>query len=166
MIRRITITLAVLAVASLVLADDHMHVAAAASPSFDKMKALVGDWKADVPGMGTTSASYKLYSDGTALVEEMKTHGDTMVSVYYPTADGVAMTHYCSTHNQPHMVAASGAQNLSFSQVSIDNLPSKDAMHMSAVNFAFKDANHFTATWTNTNAGKDMVVPFDFVRVK
>ena len=164
MIRRITMTLAVLAVASLVLADEHMHAAAIASPSFDKMKSLVGEWKAGVPGMGTTSASYKLYSDGTALVEELKTHGDTMVSVYYPTADGVAMTHYCSTHNQPHMVATGG--NLSFSEVSIDNLPSKDAMHMKAVDFAFKDANHFTATWTNANAGKDMVVPFNFVRVK
>jgi hypothetical protein len=54
MIRRITMTLAVLAVASLVLADEHMHAAAIASPSFDKMKALVGTWKADVPGMGTT----------------------------------------------------------------------------------------------------------------
>ena len=165
MIRRITMTLAVLAMASLTFAADHMQPPPApASPSFDKMKALVGDWKADVPGMGTTSASYKLYSDGTALVEELKTHGDTMVSVYYPTADGVAMTHYCSTHNQPHMVATGG--NLSFSEVSIDNLPSKDAMHMKAVDFAFKDANHFTATWTNTGGGKDMAVPFNFVRVK
>ena len=164
MIRRITMTLAVLAVASFALADEHMHAAAIASPSFDKMKSLVGEWKADIPGMGTTSASYKLYSDGSALVEELKTHGDTMVSVYYPTADGMAMTHYCSSHNQPHMVATGG--NLSFSEVSIDNLPSKDAMHMKAVDFAFKDANHFTATWTNASAGKEMVVPFNFARVK
>jgi hypothetical protein len=167
MIRRITMTLAVLAVASVTFAADHMQPSPApASPSFDKMKALVGSWKADVPGMGMASASYKLYSDGTALVEELKTHGDTMVSVYYPTADGVAMTHYCTTHNQPHMVATGGAQNLSFSEVSIDNLQSKDAMHMKAVDFAFKDENHFTATWTNASAGHDMAVPFNFVRVK
>jgi hypothetical protein len=166
MIRRITMTLAVLAVASLVLADEHMHAAAIASPSFDKMKALVGTWKADVPGMGTTSATYALHSDGSALVEEMNTHGENMVSVYYPTADGVAMTHYCSMHNQPHMVATGGGKNVSFSEVSVDNLTSKDAGHMKAVDFAFTDANHFTATWTNTGDGKDMPVAFNFVRVK
>ena len=76
------------------------------------------------------------------------------------------MTHYCSGHNQPHMVATGGRQNVSFSEVSVDNLTSKDAGHMKAVDFAFTDANHFTATWTNATAGKDMAVPFDFVRVK
>jgi hypothetical protein len=167
MIRRITMTLAVLAVASLAFAADHMQPSPApASPSFDKMKALVGTWKADVPGMGETSATYALRSDGSALVEELNTHGKTMVSVYYPTTDGVSMTHYCAMHNQPHMVATGGGQNVSFSEVSVDNLPSKDAPHMKAVDFAFTDANHFTATWTHSEGGKDMAVPFNFVRVK
>ncbi len=166
MIRRITTTLAVLAVASLAFAADHMHAAAPASPAFDKMKSLVGNWKAEMPGMGAATAKYSLHSDGSALVEELKMHGENMVTVYYPTADGVAMTHYCSSHNQPHMVATGGGQNLSFSEVSVDNLPSKDAEHMKAVDFAFKDKNHFTATWIHTADGKDMPVPFEFVRVK
>ena len=165
MIRRITLTLAVLAIASLAFAADQMQPAPApASPTFDKMKALVGDWKAEMPGMGTATATYRLRSDGTALIEELKTHGDTMVSVYYPTVDGVAMTHYCTAHNQPHMVATGG--NLSFSQVSIDNLQSKDSMQMKAVDFALKDANHFTSTWTIANGGKETSAPFNFVRVK
>ena len=166
MIRRITMTLAVLAIASFVLADEHMHAAAPASPSFEKMKALVGDWKADVPGMGEATANYSLHSDGGALVEELKMHGENMVSVYYPTTDGVAMTHYCASHNQPHMVATGAGPNVSFSEVSVDNLPSKDAEHMKAVDFAFKDANHFTATWMHTGGGKEMPAVFNFVRVK
>jgi hypothetical protein len=166
MIRRITMTLAVLAVASFAFADDHMKAAAPASPAFDRMKSLVGDWKAEIPGMGEATANYSLHSDGSALVEELKMHGENMVTVYYPTADGVAMTHYCSGHNQPHMVATGGGQNLSFSEVSVDNLPSKDAEHMKAVDFAFKDANHFTATWMHTGGGKDAAMPFNFVRVK
>ena len=166
MIRRITMTLASLAIASLAFAADHMHTAAPLSPAFDKMKSLAGNWKADIPGMGEATATYSLHSDGGALVEELKMHGENMVTVYYPTADGVAMTHYCSTHNQPHMVATGGGDNVSFSEVSVDNLPSKDAEHMKAVDFAFKDANHFTATWTRTEGGKDGAVPFNFVRVK
>lgn len=167
MIRRITMTLATLAIASLAFAGGHMqHAAAPASPAFDKMKALVGTWKAEVPGMGEGTATYSLHSDGGALVEELTMHGENMVSVYYPTADGVAMTHYCSTHNQPHMVAKGSGPNVSFSEVSVDNLPSKDANHMRAVDFAFQDADHFTATWMSTSEGKDMPVAFKFSRVK
>lgn len=166
MIRRITMTLAVLALASVAFAGEHMHAAPPASPSFEKMKALVGDWKADIPGMGEATATYSLHSDSGALVEELKMHGENMVTVYYPTAGGVAMTHYCSSHNQPHMVATGAGPNVSFSEVSVDNLPSKDAEHMKAVDFAFMDANHFTATWMHSGGGKDMAVPFHFVRVR
>jgi len=57
MIRRISMTLAVLTIASLAFAGDHQHAAAPASPSFDKMKSLVGDWKADGRGNGDVLAS-------------------------------------------------------------------------------------------------------------
>ena len=166
MIRRISMTLAVLTIASLAFAGDHQHAAAPASPSFDKMKSLVGDWKAEIPGMGAATATYSLHSDGGALVEELKMHGENMVSVYYPTTDGVAMTHYCSGHNQPHMVSTGAGQDVSFAEVSVDNLSSKDAEHMKAVDFAFKDKDHFTATWTHTAGGKDAPVPFHFLRMK
>jgi hypothetical protein len=60
----------------------------------------------------------------------------------------------------------SGGQNLDFSFVSVSNLASKEASHMTAVNFAFKDKDHFTATWTNRENGKETPVPFAFTRVK
>ncbi len=160
MTRRITMILVALTFASLSVAN------AATSPAFQKMKTLVGDWKADIPGMGAATAKYSLHSDGTALVEELSMHGDNMVTVYYPTADGIAMTHYCSSHNQPHMIASGGADKISFAEVSVDNLPSKDAEHMKGVDFTFNDADHFTATWMHSGGGKDMAVPFNFARVK
>ena len=169
MTRRIAISIAVLTIATLAFAGDTHHMAnAPTSPAFEKMKALVGEWKANVPPMGDVTATYSLHSDGSALVEEMKMPDNvSMVTVYYSTKDGVAMTHYCSGHNQPHMVArGTGAGNVSFSEVSVDNLPSKDAQHMSAVGFAFKDADHFTATWVNSAAGKKMPVPFVYTRVR
>lgn len=166
--KRITMVLTVLAVASIGLAAEHQHgTPAPSSPAFEKMKSLVGTWKADIPGMGESVATYTLHSDGSALVENMTGHGEDMVTVYYPTADGVAMTHYCSSHNQPHMVAkGANTDTISFSEVSVDNLPSKDAMHMNGVDFAFKDADHFTATWMMSAGGNESPHPFNFVRVR
>jgi hypothetical protein len=168
MTRRITIVLAVLTLAVAAFAGEKHHMAnAPASPAFEKMKALVGDWKANVPGMGDIEATYSMHSDGGALLEELRMPGEvSMITVYYPTSKGVAMTHYCSGHNQPHMVAKGGGEKVSFSEVSVDNLPSKDAEHMKAVDFAFQDADHFTATWTNTSKGKETPVPFNFTRVR
>ena len=169
MTRKILITLAVLIVSIAAFAGDHNHMAqkAPSSPAFDKMKSLVGNWKANVPGMGDIDATYSMYSDGGALLEELKMPGEmSMITVYYPTSNGVAMTHYCSDHNQPHMVAKGGAERVTFKAVSVDNLASKDAAHMKAVDFAFKDSDHFTATWTHTGEGKDSPVPFNFTRVR
>lgn len=150
-----------------VVAGEH-HPAMAPSPAFDKMKALIGNWKAAVPNFGDVTVNYSLYSDGSALLETLKMPGEgSMISVYYPTGGDVAMTHYCAGHNQPHMRASSSdGQMLKFAMDSIDNLPSKDADHMDAVVFTFKDADHFTAQWRSTAAGKSSVTPFEFTRVR
>jgi hypothetical protein len=87
----------------------------------------------------------------------------SMITVYYPNGKELAMTHYCSSHNQPHMIAKAGTH--AFVTDSVANLTSKDAEHMKAVSFDFKDADHFTATWINTTAGKEQSVPFNFTRV-
>jgi hypothetical protein len=169
MTRRLTILITALALAALAQAGENHHMAnAPSSPAFDRMKSLVGQWKATIPGMGDVTATYSLHSDDSALVEDLTmSDGTTMVSVYYPTAKGVAMTHYCASHNQPHMVAeGSNTQEVAFSEVSVDNLPSKDAMHMKAVDFAFKDAGHFTATWTHAGNGKETPIAFNFARVQ
>ena len=165
--RRITIPLMLLTLtAALYAGESHHHMAnAPTSPAFEKMKALVGEWKANVPPMGDVTAAYSLHSDGSALLEELKmADGTSMVTVYYPTKSGVAMTHYCSGHNQPHMVASGGGDNLAFTEVSVENLPAKDTPHMKAVDFAFQDADHFTATWKM--AGVNETHPFVFTRVK
>src|SRR3989442_1516125 len=101
----------ILLVAGAAFAGEH-HGTLKSSPGFDKMKSLVGDWTATVPNMGKVEATYSLHSDGSALLEELKMPGEaSMITVYYPAGDSVAMTHYCSGHNQPHMKASgSGAQ--------------------------------------------------------
>ena len=56
MTRRISISIAVLTVATLAFAGENHHMAnAPASPAFEKMKALVGEWKANVPPAGASA---------------------------------------------------------------------------------------------------------------
>ena len=55
----------ILLVAAAAFAGEHQHATAASSPGFDKMKALVGEWTADVPNMGKVTATYSMHSDGS-----------------------------------------------------------------------------------------------------
>src|SRR5712691_10845135 len=166
-----TLVFMILLVAAAAFAGEHQHATAASSPGFDKMKALVGEWTATVPNMGKVTATYTMHSDGSALLEELKMpaeHGEqSMITVYYPMGSDIAMTHYCSRHNQPHMKASgSNAQSVKFAAISIDNLASQNDHHMDGVQFTFKDADHFTAAWSNVDDGKTMTVPFEFTRVR
>lgn len=163
---RITILLVAL-LAPIALAGTGYQHSGPTSPAFDKMKSLVGEWKATVPGIGEVTASYTLHSDGSALLETLSSAEGTMITVYYPTAKGIAMTHYCSSHNQPSMQAKGTDGNaLDFKVVSVANLASKDDPHMSALNVTFKDNDHFTAAWTHSANGKNDTMPFEFTRVK
>ena len=145
----------------------HQHQAVNC-PAFDQMKSLIGDWQATVPNLGVVTASYSLHSDGSALLETLKMpDGVSMITVYYPAGRNLAMTHYCSGHNQPHMTAnGADPQVLEFAATSVDNLLSKDAEHMEGVTFTFKDSDHFTAAWTNVGGGKSNTIPFEFARTK
>ncbi len=151
-------------VATAAVAGEH-HPPLVSSPGFDKLKTLVGEWTATVPEMGKVTATYTMHSDGSALLEELGMPGEvSMITVYYPAGNDVAMTHYCSGHNQPHMKATDGS--LDFAATSVENLSSKDAEHMGGVSFTLKDNDHFTATWRNMTAGKSVAVPFEFTRVR
>jgi hypothetical protein len=143
--------------------------AAPTTPAFDKMKMLVGEWKATVPEMGEVHSSFSIKSGGSSLIEEItEPDGTSMITVYYPQNGGVAMTHYCSAHNQPHMFAKlDGDSNvLSYKMTSIDNLAQPGDAHMSGVTFTFKDSDHFSAAWKFEVGGKGDAHPFEFTRVK
>jgi len=145
--------------------------AAPTTPAFEKMKGLAGEWKANVPGVGEFHDKFSIQSGGSSLLEEMtEPNGTSMVTIYYPLDGGVAMTHYCSAHNQPHMTSVSDAvstKQLTFKTVSVDNLKSKNDGHMAGVTFTFKDADHFDAAWDFKVNGTSAPHPgFEYVRVK
>ncbi len=137
---------------------------------FDRLKALVGDWAATAPGTKPFVSTFRLVSNDTALEETFQNEKDNQMVTLY-TADGnrVALTHYCSIGNQPHMetpAVAPDANEFAFAFVSATNLTSSDDMHMHQMTLKIEDADHFSETWTMQMNGKEQAQTFHFTRKK
>lgn len=137
------------------------------SPSFEKLKGLVGDWEAKM-GEGKATVSYRLTSGGTTLMEDLGAGSPhEMVTMYTPEKDQVWVTHYCAVGNQPRLRAkAMEGNQLKFSFVDATNLPDPKATHMTNLTVTFRDADHFTQEWVSATAGKEDKLVFEFARVK
>ena len=71
---------------------------------FDKLKTLIGEWDGQAEDGTSREASYELISGGTALMETLKSEAEPpMVTIYTMDDDRVALTHYCTSNNQPRM---------------------------------------------------------------
>ena len=119
--------------------------------------------------MGTSTVSYKLASNGTVLVETISGGTDyEMITVYHPDKDGVMLTHYCAAGNQPRMRAKKLADDkLAFDFVDVSGADAKKGGFMRSLAVTFKDADHYTAVWTNDDGGgKTSPFAFELSRVK
>ena len=84
--------------------------ARAASPAFERFKALVGDWVAAEDGemtkKGDLVARYAVTAGGSAVVETVFPGSPhEMVTVYHADGPDLVLTHYCVEGNQPRMRA-------------------------------------------------------------
>ena len=137
---------------------------------FEQMKALAGEWQADLPGYGQILDSIRLVSKGTAVEETLGTPGDNEVSLYTRDGKRVLLTHFCALTPQGHIVRLAAPplkatpDRLEFAFVSATNLPGPDAPHMRRVLITFSDHDHFTEQWTKSENGKDTVFDLHFVR--
>jgi len=137
------------------------------SKDFEKMKELVGVWegKADTgKGPEQLKASYELTSAGNAIVERFGVGTPhEMVTIYHDYNGKLAMTHYCSLGNQPHMELRNpGEGNMTF-VLSEKNpgLVSLNETHMHALTIAVDGKDSITHTWTLYDKGakkSDVVV--------
>ncbi len=139
-----------------------------ASPGFEQLKPLVGEWEAQKASGDSAHARYQLVSGGTALLERLKMGGEPeMVTVYTPDGDRLAVTHYCSSGNQPQMrtaPVAGEAKQFSFSFVRATNLASPNAGHMDHLTVTVQDRDHFTQEWTWKENGKTHTEVLHFTR--
>lgn len=132
---------------------------------FEKLKALVGDWEAELEGGDTVQTTYRLISNGTAVMESVNdtTHQD-MTTIYHPDGEKLKATHYCSSDNQPRMLARQDGNVLAFSIVDVTNLTEPGQRHIRKIVFTFEDSEHYTQEWTQRENGEDTVDVLRFTR--
>ena len=138
------------------------------SPAWETMKSLQGEWDGLYGGKMKTTATYKLVSNGTALMETLVSPESTdMVTMYHPDGNGLVMTHYCSENTQSRMRApGSDTKRIVFSFLDATNAASPDAMRMTGLVLTVKDHDHMTAEWTSSGMGKSGTGLFEFTRRK
>jgi len=141
-------------------AEEHkMGAPVTHSKDFEMMKVLVGIWEGNADmgkGREMLRVTYELTSAGNAIVERFdagKPH--EMITVYYDYNGKLAMTHYCSLGNQPHMeLKNSGQNNMTFTlSETTPGLASMNETHMHALTIAVDGKDSITHTWTLYDKG-------------
>lgn len=139
------------------------------SPTFEKMKALVGTWEGLNKMHDKTEnikVVYELTSGGTAMMETMMPGTPhEMLTVYANQGNTVSATHYCAIGNQPQMVLKKAEGNtFQFEMNGTGGLLNKNEEHMHAVTLSI-DGNKLKQEWTNYKDNKKggMVV-FEFTK--
>ncbi len=135
------------------------------------LKTLSGEWQGTAEGQpGTAKLTYRVVSNGSALMETMVTPDKTeMITMYHPDGAGLVVTHYCAAGNQPRMRSgpvAPDAKKIAFKFESVTNLASADAGHMRELAVSSPDRDHLVQEWTFRDKGKDSTTVFHWTRVK
>ena len=142
------------------------------SSALKAMKTLAGTWTGthimegkEIPA----SVDYKVSSNGSAVVETMfPGTSQEMVTVYHDKGGKLAMTHYCSVGNQPHLDLVTMEGNiLAFSLSSSGNAHLGDEGHMHDLTVTISDSDHLQQEWSYFEKGKyGGTTTFTLVRVQ
>jgi hypothetical protein len=138
--------------------------------AFEQLKALAGEWQADLPGFGAITNSVRLASNGRAIEETLGTPADNEISVYTRDRDRILLTHFCALTLDGHVARLETApmkgafDGLEFVFRDATNLHSLAAPHMRRVWLIIRDHDHFTEQWTKAEKDKDTVFDLNFVR--
>jgi hypothetical protein len=138
--------------------------------AFEQLKALVGDWQADLPGFGAITNSVRLVSNGRAIEETLGTPADNEISVYTRDGNRILLTHFCALTPDGHVVRLETApvkdafDSLEFVFRDSTNLHNVAAPHMRRVLLIIRDHDHITEKWTKVEKEKATVFDLNFVR--
>lgn len=156
-----------------VFSSEQMGPPVTHSKDFERMKDLVGAWegKADMgKGMVTFRVTYELTSAGNAIVEKFAAgQPHEMVTVYHDFGGKLAMTHYCSLGNQPHMELKNPGESTMMFVLSEKNpgIAMLTEMHMHALTIVVDGKDSITETWSLYDKGaKKSDVTVKLARVK
>src|SRR5215470_13465360 len=103
-----------------------------AKKAFDQMKTLTGTWEGKTSSGQTGQVIYRTTSNGSALMSEIKSGPEDMITMFHMDGDRLLMTHYCGAGNQPRMKAtlSPDGKTVTFTFVDATNFASSDAGHM------------------------------------
>ena len=138
---------------------------------FEQLKALAGEWQADLPGFGKINDSIRLVSKGTAIEETLGTPADNEVSLYTRDGRRLLLTHFCALTPDGHIARLEtsagprAAGRIELALVATSNLHAAAAPHMRRVVITFIDRDHFNEKWTKTENGTDTVFDMTFTRL-
>jgi len=138
--------------------------------AFEQLKALAGEWQADLPGFGAITSSVRLVSNGRAIEETLGTPADNEISVYTRDGNRILLTHFCALTPDGHIARLETApvkdavDGLEFVFRDATNLHSPGAPHMRRVFLIVRDKDHFAEKWTKIEKGKDTIFDLHFVR--
>jgi hypothetical protein len=137
--------------AALLTACVGISLASDASADLQRLRGLAGRWHGSVEWTGARTdkgemdAEYSLTGHGTAVVENLVSRGEViMTSVYHLDGPTLRMTHYCGVGNQPRLKAADSGdpRRLRFAFVDATNLADPRAPHVDGVELFFRDPAH------------------------
>ena len=144
------------------------------SKEFEQVKALEGHWEGTTTEMAPdpskpmkVTVDYKTTSAGSAVVETLFAGTPhEMVTIYSDEGGKLAVTHYCSMHNQPHMTLQSSTDSkISLAIPKADTSMDNEVCHMHALTLDVSKPNQLTQTWVSYD-GKKPKAPSVFVFTK
>jgi hypothetical protein len=132
-----------------------------ASPEFERLKTLVGNWKgkADM-GQGPIemAVQYRLLAGGSVLEERVFAGTpNEMLTMYYEQGGKLALTHYCVMGNRPGMLLkSSDPKSLKFDFDPACGIDTATESHMHAMSISFDDADTITTSCQAMISGKEV----------
>ena len=131
---------------------------------FEKIKELKGDWylvggnqlgKELEANPNEPFVTYEISAGGHCVIEKLFVgQPKEMTTIYHMDNGQLAMAHYCSLGNQPHMVAVKGDdQNIIFQLTKVGNMSHPNDLHISSHSLDFGN-NELTAHWGATKDQK------------
>jgi len=159
----ILITVAAMSIAG--TAADTQKSQSDGQKSFDKMKALAGEWEGsvtldppetDMKMDKPVHISLRVTSRGNALVHEMQEAGtpldptkfDHPLTMIYLDGDRLTLIHYCDAGNRPRMTAKAPADSKKVEFEFLDLSGGNEQGHMYHAVFTAVDVNHHIEDWT------------------
>ena len=142
------------------------------SVALKTMKVLAGTWEGTHIMQGKeipAKIEYKVSSNGSTVVETMFPGSKhEMVNVYHDKSGKLAMTHYCSVGNQPHLdLVDMEGKTLSFSLSPEDRTHLATEGHMHDLKITMSESGHLQQEWSFFEKGQQAgMTTFDLVRVQ